>query len=78
MRKHTPRFSLQGKSDGFDSYDQPSNLTQIGFKPIFGLTFKFGGWPKKTIGHLFYATLSFAYHSVTINEFKLGLQSEKC
>ena len=22
----------QGKSEGFDSYDRPSNLTQIGFK----------------------------------------------
>ena len=23
----------QGKSEGFDSCDRPSNLTQIGFKP---------------------------------------------
>ena len=32
-------------------------------------------WPSKPIGHLFYATSSFAHHSVTIVEFKLELQS---
>ena len=25
-------FKKQGKSEGFDSCDRPSNLTQIGFK----------------------------------------------
>ena len=30
---------------------------------------------KKTIGHLFYATLSFVHHFVAIGEFKLELQS---
>ena len=29
----------------------------------------------KTIGHLFYATLSFVQHFVAIDEFKLELQS---
>ena len=32
-------------------------------------------WHWKTIGHLFYATSSFAYHVVAIGEFKLELQS---
>ena len=40
----------QGKSEGFDSCDRPSNLTQIGFKSsIFSarVTLKFDGWPQK-------------------------------
>ena len=37
--------------------------------------FKFDGWPWKTIGHLFYTTLSFVHHFKTICIFKLGLQS---
>ena len=39
------------------------------------VTYKFYGWPSKTIGHLFYATSSFVYHFVPIGEFKLELQS---
>ena len=39
------------------------------------VTLQFGGWPWKTIGHLFYATSSFVHHSVVIGEFKLELQS---
>ena len=39
------------------------------------VTLKFDGWPCKTIGHLFYATSSFAQHFVAIGEFKLELQS---
>ena len=39
------------------------------------VTYKFYGWSSKTIGHLFYATSSFVYHSVPIGEFKLELQS---
>ena len=39
------------------------------------VTLKFGGWPWKTIGHLFYATSSFMHHLVAIGEFKLELQS---
>ena len=31
---------------------------------------KFDGWPWKTIGHLFYATLSFVHHFKVIGEFK--------
>ena len=39
------------------------------------MTLKFYGWPEKTIGHLFYATLSFLHHFVVIGEYKLELQS---
>ena len=39
------------------------------------VTLKFDGWPWKTIGHLFYATLSFGNHFVATGEFKLELQS---
>ena len=59
----------QGQSEEFDSCDRPSNINQVGFKStIFWprMIFKFDGWPKKIIGHLFYATSSFAcasFHS---------------
>ena len=33
------------------------------------MTLIFDGWPQKTIGHLFYATLSFLHHFVAIGEF---------
>ena len=39
------------------------------------VTLRFDGWPQKTIGHLFYATLSFVHHFLAIGEFKLELQS---
>ena len=39
------------------------------------VTVKFDGWPRKTIGHLFYATSSFVHLFVAIGEFKLELQS---
>ena len=41
------------------------------------VTLKFGGWPWRTIGHLFYATSSVVHHSEAICEFKLELQSGK-
>ena len=40
------------------------------------VTLTFDGWPWKTIGHLFYATLSFVHHFKAIGEYKLELQSE--
>ena len=39
------------------------------------VTLKFAGWPRKTIGHLFYAASSFVHHSIAISEFKQELQS---
>ena len=38
------------------------------------VTLIFDGWPQVTIGHLFYATLSFLHHFVAIGD-KLELQS---
>ena len=35
------------------------------------VTLKFDGWHRKTIGHLFYAMLSFVHHFKAIGEFKL-------
>ena len=35
------------------------------------VTVKFDGWPRKTIGHVFYTTSSFVYHFKSIGEFKL-------
>ena len=69
----------QGKSEGFDSCDRPSNLTQIGFKPsIFQPVWPWNLMddPKKTIEHLFYATLSFLHHFIAIGEFKLDYSPE--
>ena len=42
---------------------------------LSGKTLKFDGWPWKTIGHLFYTTLSFVQHFKAIGIFKLELQS---
>ena len=39
------------------------------------VTLKLDGWHWKTIGHLFYATLSFTHHFIAICEFKIELQS---
>ena len=39
------------------------------------VTFKLDRWPRKTIGHLVYATSSVVYHFVAIVELKLEIQS---
>ena len=64
----------QGKSEGFDSCDRPSNLTQMGFKssnfqPV---------WPWNLIDDpqkLYYITSSFVHHLKPLGEFKLELKS---
>ena len=67
----------QGKSEGFDSCDQPSNLTQIGFKSSIFHPCDLEIWwmTRKIIRHDFYTTSSFVYHFRSISEFKLELQS---
>ena len=68
----------QGNSEGFDSCDRPSNLTQIGFQIInfsAHVSLKFDGWPWKAIGQLFYITPSFVHYFIAMGEFKLELQS---
>ena len=55
-----------------------SGNAQLGSKSAIFLscvTLKFDGWPWKTIGHLFYATLSFVHHFKAIGEFKQKLRS---
>ena len=54
---------------------ETANLGQIRWVFFSRVTLKFDGWPWKTIGHLFNATLSFVHHFVAIGEFKLELQS---
>ena len=64
----------QGKSEGFDSCDRPSNLTRI-VDFSASVTLKFDGWPRKMIRHLFYITSSFVHHLKPLGEFKLELLS---
>ena len=55
-----------------------SGNAQFGSKSMIFLprvTLKFNGWPWKTIGILFYVTVSFVHHFKAIGEFKLKLQS---
>ena len=69
----------QGKSEGFESCDQPI----VRKRPIWvkigdvlhRVTLKFDGWPWKTIGLLSFAVSSFVQHFIAIGEFKLELQS---
>ena len=74
--------SKQGKSEGFESCDQPivrkrSIWVKIG-DVLHRVTFKFDGWPWKTIAHLSFAVSSFVQHFIAIGEFKLELQLEPC
>ena len=39
------------------------------------MTLKFDGWPRKTMGHLYYTTSSFVHHFNVIGKFTLELQS---
>ena len=48
---------------------------KIGGVFLSRVTLKFDGWPWKTIGYLFFTTLSFVYHFKAMGEFKLELQS---
>ena len=62
----------QGKSEGFDSCDRPSNLKLDSNRQFFPcVTVTFVGWPRKTIGHFFYTTSSFVHH------FKLDFTVQK-
>ena len=68
-----------GKSEGFESYDQPivwkrPIWVKIG-DVLYRVTLKFNGWPWKTIGQLSFAVSSFMQHFIAISEFKLELQS---
>ena len=74
----TPSFVHHFVPIGKFKLELQSGNAQFGSKSTIFLsrgTFKVDGWPWKTIGHLFYDTLSFVYHFVPIGEFKLEMQS---
>ena len=52
VKQATASQSEQGKSEGFDSCDRPSNLAQMGSKYNFlvSVTLKFAGWLRKKWG----------------------------
>ena len=59
----------------------PVILLKIGFKSSICFacaTLKFDGWPRKTIGHLFYTTSSFAHHFKSHGEIQTGVTVRKC
>ena len=72
----------QCKSEGSDSCERPSNLTQIGFKSLIFVPCDPEIWRMTLKKHranlLCYIALcaSFRGHFIAIGEFKLGLQSE--
>ena len=66
------------KSIGEFKLELQSGNAQFGSKIgnfLSRVTWKFDGWPCKTIEHLFYATSSFVYHFIPIGEFKFELES---
>ena len=72
------RFVHHFKSIGEFKLELQSGNAEFGSKSaifLFRVTMKFHGWPWKTIGQLFYATLTFVHHLKAIGEFKLELQS---
>ena len=73
----TPSFVHHFKAIGEVKPELQSWNAEVGSKLIFSVrvTLKFDGWPWKTIGHLFYITLSFVHHFNAMGELKLGLQS---
>ena len=74
----TSSFVRHFKATGELKLELQTGNAQFGSKPVIFLscvTFKFDGWPCKTIGHLFFTSLSFVHHFKTIGEFKLEFQS---
>ena len=68
----TPMLHIQlkqGKSEGFDSCERPSNFTQFGFKSLIFQPV----WPWNLMNDLFYITSSFVHHLKPLGEFKLEL-----
>ena len=72
--------SKQGKSEGFESCDQPIVLkrpiwVKIG-DVLSRVTLKFDEWPWKTIGHLSFAVSSFVQHFIAIGVFNWSYSPE--
>ena len=68
----------QGKSQGLDSCERPSNLTKVGSKSsIFHPMWPWiSGMTSQKIAHPFYTMPGFVHHFLAMCEFKLELQSE--
>ena len=74
----TPSFVHHFKAISEAKLELQSGNAQVGSKLVIFLscvTLKFDGWPWKSIGHLFYITLSCEHHFKAMGEFKLELQS---
>ena len=74
----TPSFVHHFKAIGEAKLELQSGNAQVGSKLVTFLscgTLKFDGWSWKSIGHLFYTTLSCVHHFTGMGEFKLELQS---
>ena len=71
------RKKTQGKFEGFDSRDRPSNLTHFGFKSSIFRPCDLEIWwmTRRIIRHVFYTTSSVVYHFISISKFKPELQS---
>ena len=69
----------QGKSQGLDSCERPSNLTKVGSKSsIFHPMWPWiSGMTSQKIAHPFYTMPGFVHHFLAMCEFKLELQSAK-
>ena len=74
--KYVKGLEKQGKSEGFDSCDRPSNLKLDSNRQFFRPCDREIWWMTlQNKRQLFYATSSFVHHFVPIGEFKLKLQS---
>ena len=77
----TSSFVHHFKSIGEFKLDLQSRNAQFGSKLVIFYpmwpSWKFDGWPWKTIGHLFYTTPNFVHHFKAIGEVKPELQSGK-
>ena len=74
----TSSFVHHFKSIGEFKLELQSRNAQFGVKIgniLSRVTLKFDGWPRKTIGHLFYVASSFVHHFTAISEFKLESES---
>ena len=70
------QIQKQGKSEGFDSCNRPSNIKLDSNRRFSAcVVVKSDGWHRKTIGHFLYTPSSFVHHFKSIGEVKLKLQS---
>ena len=68
VSSHTPPWIQTGVTD-------PKLTIRVKIGDFLScVTLKFDGWPWKTIGHLFYATLSFVRHFKPIGELSYSLE----